>query len=64
MIRLTPLVSFTNTLCSETHFEKPASIRKLSILLFQALGAYFKPYKVFLNQYTFNCCPLISNPGG
>ena len=34
------------------HLEKPMSRRKLSILAYQALGAFLRPYKYFLRRHT------------
>lgn len=51
--------SLTYISCSKVHFLNPSLITKSSILLFQVLGAYVKPYKAFLNMYTFSSCPLI-----
>ena len=38
------------TLGSEWHLEKPVSMRKLSILAYQALGACLRPCKDFLRR--------------
>lgn len=62
--RLSLLSLLKYTPCSETHFVKTTPIRKLSVILFQALGACFKPYRALLNLYTFCSCPLILNHGG
>jgi len=54
----------TYTPCSYMHLVNHELVRKLSILLFQVLGACFIPYKTFLNRYTFLSWPLISKPSG
>lgn len=64
MTRLSLLALLRYTPYSETNFDKPTLTRKLSILLFQALGTYTKPQRAFLNLYTFDSWPLISNPVG
>lgn len=64
MTRMSLAALLTYTPCCEMHFEKPTLIRKISVILFQALEAYFKPYGAFLNLYTSDSYPLILNPGG
>ncbi|MFS7965891.1 hypothetical protein Hanom_Chr09g00767471 [Helianthus anomalus] len=53
-----------NNVCSYTHFLNPFDLNYLSILLYHALGACFKPYGAFLRRHTFCSSHFLMYPSG